>query len=942
MNNPSRHTCELLQKQPVPSGFISPPNGFIEFKKEDIEQSIASRFEQQVHRYPNSIAIKSKTETLTYDQLNTKANRLARSIVSHLSQRGEGKEAMAQSDRPTGAIALLLEGASFITAMFGVLKTGKIYVPMDPSTPQTRLAYILEDSQAVLIVTNNKNLALARELAQEQCPILNLDDIDFSLPTDNLDLKVSPDTIAYIIYTSGSTGKPKGVMQNHRNVLHNCMNNTNALCISPNDRSTLLYSCGFMGAMRGITNALLNGASLYPLNVKEEGLNSLVNWLIQEEITIYHSVATLFRQFVGILTEEQQFPKLRVLIFGGEPVLRRDVDLYKKYFSSNCAMYVGLGATETGTVRQFIVDKNTQIDTSTVPIGYPVEGIEILLLDEAGVEVECGSIGEIAVKSEYVALGYWQKPELTKTAFQPDPLCGSQRIYRTGDLGRMEPDGCLIHLGRKDFQVKIRGFRIEVSEIEMALLNHDSVKEAVVVAREDIPGDKRLVAYIVPSREPAPTPSELRRYLQDKVPDYMLPSAFVFLDTLPLTPNGKLNRLALPAPEANKQELEATFVAPRNDAEQQISQIWEAVLGIQPIGVRDNFFDLGGHSLLAVSLFAQIEKKFGKKLPLATLLQSGTVEALAETLREQEVLALDEQGLKSDLALVDDLSAAQRQEKSEALWSSLVKIQPNGSRPPLFFVHPLGGEILCYRALALHMGPDQPVYGLQPQGLDGERPPFTQLEEMAAHYIREIQSIQPYGPYFIGGYSFGGIAAFEIAQQLYSQGEKIGLLVMLDTSRPGTEKRAPFLIRIFEHINNFLQQGPVYLKQKLGGWREWGIYQIREKYKRLLEKSEQLPDGDQHLEIIDANDQAQRQYAFQVYPGQMTLLRTEDKNRDTAVGMQYDPLFGWGELVAGGIDVHYVPGSHLTLLDEPHVQVLAEKLKLCLDKAYTMKVPVKH
>ncbi|MBP5973647.1 amino acid adenylation domain-containing protein [Brasilonema sp. CT11] len=930
MSNSSRLTSELiLQTQLNDTRSITPSSSFIEFKKEDIEQSIASRFEQQVNKYPNSIAVKSKSEILTYDQLNKNANRLARAI---LSQRGEGNV----------AIALLLEGASFITAMFGVLKTGKIYVPMDPSTPQTRLAYILEDSQAVLIVTNNKNLPLARELAQERCQILNINDIDLSLSTDNLDFSVSSNTLAYIIYTSGSTGKPKGVVQNHRNVLHNCMNNTNGLRISPEDRSTLLYSCGFMGAMRGITNALLNGASLYPFNVKEEGLNTLVNWLIQEEITIYHSVATLFRQFVGILTQKEQFPKLRVLVFGGEPVLRRDVDFYKKHFSSNCIMYVGLGATETGTVRQFIVDKDTQIDGSTVPIGYPVEGMEILLLNEAGVEVDCGDIGEIAVKSEYVALEYWQKPEQTSAAFQPDPLGGSKRIYRTGDLGRMEPDGCLVHLGRKDFQVKIRGFRIEVTEIEMALLDTKAIKEAVVVAREDIPGNKRLIAYVVPHHKAALTASELRRHLQVMVPDYMLPSAFVFLDALPLTPNGKLNRLALPAPDESKQEVKATFVAPRNELEQELVQIWEEILGIKSIGVKDNFFDLGGHSLLAVSLFAQIEQKFATKFPLATLFEAGTVEDLAEKIREQKEPALIIQDWDSDFALANNLSIARSQHKSKTLWSSLVKIKPHGSRLPLFLVHPLGGEILCYRPLASHLGSEQPVYGLQPPGLDGEQPPLTRIEDMAALYIKEIKSIQPNGPYFLGGYSFGGIVAFEMAQQLHRQGEKVGLLAILDSCRPGSEKRLSFFKRLLEHINNFRQQGPAYLQHKLMGWREWGTYQIREKYRHFLVTSERLPEDDKHVNVIDANILAQSQYIYQVYPGSMTLLRTDDQNRDSAVGMQYDPLFGWGELVAGGVDVYHTSGSHLTVLEEPHVQALAEKLKLCLEKAHAAELTSSH
>lgn len=852
MSNFSQEICQTNLNQ-LDDDYYSnrTSHGFIEFKQEEIEQSIAHRFEEQVSKYSNSIAVKTKTETLTYDQLNQAANRLARTIIS---KRGTQRE----------VIALLLEqGASFITGIFGVLKTEKIYVPIDPSVPLSRLTYIIEDSQTVLIVTNNQNLALASELAQDRCQLLNLNDIDLSISSDNWERFISPYSPAYIIYTSGSTGKPKGVLQNHRNVLHNCMNNTNALRISPNDRLTLLHSCGVMGAMRGICNALLNGATLYPFNVKEEGLTSLVNWLIQEEITIYHSVATLFRQFVSILTAEVQFPNLRVLILGGELVLQRDIEFYKKYFSANCIVFVSLGATETGTVRQFIVNKNTQITNSTVPIGYPIEGMKILLLDETGNEVSYGDIGEIAVKSEYLALGYWQKPELTVAAFQEDPTGGNERIYRTGDLGRMEPDGCLVHMGRKDFQIKIRGFRIEVTEIEMALLNTNLIKETVVIAREDIPGDKRLVAYVVPNREAAPTPSELRSHLQQKLPDYMLPSAFVFLDALPLTPNNKIDRLALPAPEVTKHQIEATFVAPQNDLELQITQIWEELFSIQPIGVRDNFFDLGGHSLLAIRLFAQIEQKFGIKLPLSSLMPTGTVEALAQRLLQQQELAQD---------------SSTEQDKSK-LWSSLVDIQPNGSKPPLFCIHPLGGEILCYWDLAMHLGGEQPVYGLQPIGLDGKQPPYTRVEEMASHYIQEIQTLQPHGPYFLAGYSFGGIVAFEMAQQLHRQGQTVGFLGLIDTCRPGYVRRSPFPVRMLLHLNNVVKQGPVYFTQKTVRWSKHSKYHLKQRYKRywnvahhIMDVTQGIPDNNEHLEVIDANAQALENYVFQVYPGKMTLF----------------------------------------------------------------------
>jgi acyl-coenzyme A synthetase/AMP-(fatty) acid ligase len=298
------------------------------------------------------------------------------------------------------------------------------------------------------------------------------------------------------------------------------MNDTKTLLINHQDRVVFLYSCSALGGILCIFYTLLNGASLYSFNVKEQGLTNLVNWLITSEITIYHSFTTLFRHFVDTLTGTEQFPKIRLVKLGGEATLIRDVENYKKYFSSDCLLYASLGATEAGTFRNFIVDKDTKIENSIVPIGYAVEDMEVVLLDEAGVEVKNGNIGEITLKSEYLALGYWQKPELTQAVFLPDIQNSQKRIYRTGDLGCIQADGCLIHKGRKDFQVKIRGFRIEVAEIEMELLKISNIKEAVVIASEDSPEDKRLIAYIVPQQKPAPTTKEIRQYLQNKLPEY--------------------------------------------------------------------------------------------------------------------------------------------------------------------------------------------------------------------------------------------------------------------------------------------------------------------------------------------------------------------------------------------------------------------------------------
>jgi acyl-coenzyme A synthetase/AMP-(fatty) acid ligase len=338
--------------------------------------------------------------------------------------------------------------------------------------------------------------------------------MDGNSPAPNPDLDVSPETPVYILYTSGSTGKPKGVVHNHRNVLHEIRNYTNAVHIGAADRLVLLSSPSFADAVRTTYGALLNGAGLYPLNIREEGLAHLGGWLTGQRITIYRSVPAVFRQFAGALTGSQNFPELRAIYLAGDTVSRADVELFKKYFGPNCILINGLGCAETLTFRWYFIGKETRISQSTVPVGYAIEDMELLLIDESGKEADSDEVGAIAVRSPYRFPGYWRKPELTASAFAPDPRGGSEPIFRTGDLGRMSSDGCLEHLGRKDFQIKIRGHRIEAGQIETALLELDTIKEAVVGAWAYDSTDLRLVAYIVPDKQPAPTVNTLRNFLR--------------------------------------------------------------------------------------------------------------------------------------------------------------------------------------------------------------------------------------------------------------------------------------------------------------------------------------------------------------------------------------------------------------------------------------------
>lgn len=632
------------------------PHGrFLEFSREETDQSIPQRFEKIARNYPDHLAVKTKNHSLTYNDLNSAANRMAHTI---LTQRGRKNE----------PVALLLEqDAPVIAAILGALKAGKFYVPLDPSLPHLRLKYILEDLQSSYMVTNNKNLSLAKSLAGTILDLVNIDELD-SLPDGNPCIGIQPESLSWVIYTSGSTGKPKGVIQNHLNVLHFMMNYTNSLHICVDDRLTLLYSFSVNGGTHDIFAALLNGASLFPLDLKEDGFTHLGDWLIEERITIYHSVPTVFRQFVEGLTGQSEFPDIRILRLGGEPVYKRELDFFKKFFSKDCILVNRLGSSETGSLRMYFVNKETQISGNLIPVGYAVMDNEILLVDDAGKQI-AGDEGEIAVKTRYVSPGYWRRPDLTDGVFLPGPAGGKERIYRTGDLGRMLPDGCLLHLGRKDFFVKIRGYRIDIDEIEAALRECPGIKEAVVVARNNNSGDERLVAYLVPTVQPGPKVGELRRFLNEKLPDYMIPHNFVTLEAIPLTDTRKVDRKALPNPGTSRPELTTPYAAPKTAIEKELAKIWAEVLSTDEVGIHDDFFDLGGHSLSATRIISRVIATFELQLPVQALFDSPTVAAMSVVISNKEEQKADEEELKRLLREVESLS----EETAEELLAEQVK-----------------------------------------------------------------------------------------------------------------------------------------------------------------------------------------------------------------------------------------------------------------------------
>jgi len=596
-----------------------PTGSFVEFDRDALTRSIPDRFAQQARRYRDRIAVEVGPQGLSYSALDARASRVAAAIIATHTPRG------------TPVAIVLEQGPDFIAAMLGVLKAGHFYVPLDPTYPVSRLAFMLADSQAALLVTNSRHVRFAEKLALAECQLLDIDRLPVDPAPRDLAESIAPDDLACLIYTSGSTGQPKGVMHTHRTLLHMTMLATNALHVCAEDRLVLLYSPSFLAATRAVCLALCNGATLFPFNLTEQGLAHFATWLTDHGITIYYSIPTVFRHFMATLRDGMTpLPSVRLVWLSGESTEHRDIASYRKHFAEHCVLVHFYGAAEMpGPVLLHFVNKQIRLPANSLPLGYDAPGADVLLCDENGHELADNRVGEIAVKSHYLALGYWRRPELTQAAFRPDPSGSEARVYYTGDLGRRLPDGAVEFLGRKDWQLKIRGFRIEPGEVERALCELPAVAEAVVVSRERPDRDARLVAYVVPSREGGIMADRVRRFLRARLPQYMVPSAFVVLPALPRTPSGKIDRPALPDPELSMSSSEAAIVPPRSPLERHVAAIWSDLLDQRRTGVHDNFFACGGDSLLAMVLLSRLSDAVGVDVSLLGFLETPTIAGLA-------------------------------------------------------------------------------------------------------------------------------------------------------------------------------------------------------------------------------------------------------------------------------------------------------------------------
>jgi thioesterase domain-containing protein/acyl carrier protein len=549
--------------------------------------------------------------------------------------------------------------------------------------------------------------------------------------------------------------------------------------------------------------------------------------------------------------------------------------------------------------------------TGPIPVGHPIANTQFFVLDANGNPLPPGVIGELYIGGAGLARGYLNRPDLTGERFVPSPFEPGSRLYRTGDLGRWRADGTLECLGRADNQVKIRGFRVELEEIETVLSQHSAIRQAVVAARRDHLGLKQLVAYLQPQDGSIPSVGDLRSYLKEKLPEYMIPSAFLRVETLPTTPNGKIDRKGLPAASDLRLKPKRQYVAPRERLEETLVDIWSRVLE-KNVGVRDDFFELGGHSLAALKVLTEVKKQTGKTLPLATFFQASTVESVADILRKED---------------------------QNPSWSCLVPIQPVGSRPPLFLVHGAEGNVLLYRQVSRYLPSDQPVYGLQSQIADAHGLKNRTVERMASQYLQEIRAVQPHGPFFLGGYCLGGVIALEIAQQLSAVGEQVGLVIMLDTYNYSTvsltkarlETPLHFVQNLWFHIVNAasipVREREQFVRQKLNiEWARLGV-RLRHTASRLRAYNNAGQNEYPHLLIKRVNDQACVRYLPSPYHGRVSLIRP----KGSFLGLG-SPSLGW-EGIIRNLEVHELPVYPKGMLVEPFCRTLAETLRKCLQRA---------
>jgi len=848
------------------------------------ELYILDLFQGQASERPGAVCLEFRERQLTYAELDSQANQIA----DRLRESGV---------RPGALIAIYLERSlELVAAILGVLKSGAAYLPVDPAVPEKRLKFMLSDSGAALVITQK---SLKAKFGSAQCCLIeDLLNRRSPAPLVNRTDEAAGDGLAYVIYTSGSTGRPKGVEILHRSFALSVEAIRQELGLTAGDTILAVTSQSFDVSGLEIFLGLVSGARVVLLPPKHAMQSDLLRSAVEDSAaTVLFGTPALWRLLVE--SGWKGSDRLQAIV-GGENL---DPGLAKQLLDKTAALWNHYGPTETTIVATTC---RVQPEQNPIPIGRPLPHVHLFLVGDHGEIVEDGSPGELYIGGDCLAKGYRNHPELTESRFVSlaTDLDVEERVYRTGDLVRRLPDGQLEFLHRLDNQVKVRGFRIELEEIEALLSDHPALSECVVVVHEDDRHEKTLVAYYRSNGPAALEPDDLRSYLSPRLPGYMLPSHFLRVERLPTSVNGKVDRTELSRRELIVQDLPAPTTGPTNPIERELLGIWRKLLKRSSIERTDNFFEIGGHSILAARMFAEIGERFKKVLPLSALFEAPTIELLAKIIAG---------------------------EAGQVGWSPLVPIRKNGPGTPFFCVHPIGGNVLIFQGLSAHMGLQRPFYALQARGLNGREAPHTSVEAMAADYLNLVTEIQPSGPYFLGGYSAGGLVAFEMARLLQDRGESVELLVLFD-SYLHPHSLSPV---IAPHQRSAWLRGTEGLARRMSQMRVldqdrrrivvgrdvarmWSTIKLN-----MYSTVKQLRLPAFRLDSVSAFLLALRNYSPRPLNANVLLFLATKPVPEVARGLELI----WKKLITGTLDIRHIETDHDELLSESYARLLATQIE---------------
>jgi amino acid adenylation domain-containing protein len=878
-------------------------------------------FEQQVEQYPDAVAVVFNEQRLSYSELNQRANQIAH----YLQGLGVGP------DRLVGVC--LQRSPDMVAALLGVWKAGGAYVPLDPTYPQERLSFMVSDA-AVQVLLTDKRCERLFSPAHSRTVCL---DSDWPLiageSESNPDSGATPSNLAYVMYTSGSTGTPKGAMILQSGLVNYLTWAIKTYGVKPGGSVPVHSSISFDLTVTSLYTPLLAGGRV-ELLAEDAAAQSLLTALERQKGRSLVKITPAHLELLSQqLASDEVANMTNVFVIGGENLLAEKLRLWRE-FAPATRLINEYGPTETVVGCCVYEVQADDPGSGSVPIGRPIDNTQLYVLDPDLRPVPQGETGELYIGGAGVARGYWNRPELTEERFLPDPFSGAPggRLYKSGDLARYRADGILEYLGRADNQVKVRGYRIELGEIEVALANHPGVQSCAVLAREDESGNRQLVGYVSPAKNQPLAQEELRSFLEQRLPVYMVPAHFVLLESLPLTPNGKVDRKGLPAPSISVAAT-ATAVAPRTKTEKALAAIWTELLKVDNIGVNDSFFDLGGHSLMAFKAMSRIRDEFDVDLPVQDLFENPTIAEIARLLTDSE----------------DSTEDAQRIERRKGEQQVLIRIRPGSTaRPPFFCVHASDGTAVGMRPLAMAMDEDLPFYCLQAKGLDGSGS-YGSVEEAARYYLDEIRKVQPRGPYHLGGYCFGGIMAFEMARMLEQSDEPVAVLILIDSFNPAYLRFKPtgeMLLRLLRfyfrrmawHSGNIFSLRPgTWLNYVIGRLRAMYVHARRFVKKVTEDKHSQPPVDPSTLEIepvasMDIEDilkrlnkvgpTVQRKFVPKPYGGDVVVYRVSDRNDDPFE----DYFLGWKPVIHGTIESFEIETTHEGILRDPAVRLLAERI----------------